>query len=118
MFGQGILLNLNGEDSYRTGAGGVFSLLIIVIVAVFFQSNIISFLAKTNITADVQTFFFENPDQIILNDESFMFALTIDQNNFTTNPYFNITLLARYPSIKLDLISAIKTGLLKKSTPQ
>ena len=36
LFGQNISLNLNGDDQYKTGGGGVLSCMIVAIVAIFF----------------------------------------------------------------------------------
>ncbi|CAD8060136.1 unnamed protein product [Paramecium sonneborni] len=96
LFGQSISLNLNGEDQYKTGGGGILSCLIVAIVAIFFQSNIIDFLGKTNITAETQTVFEENPDRIKFTSDNFMFAISIEQKAaFNTNPFFNISIKAR-----------------------
>ncbi|CAD8143459.1 unnamed protein product [Paramecium octaurelia] len=96
LFGQNISLNLNGDDQYKTGGGGFLSCLIVAIVAIFFQSNIIDFLGKTNIQADTQTVFEENPDRIKFTSDNFMFAVSIEQSTaFNTNPFFNITIKAR-----------------------
>lgn len=43
------MLNLNGEDEYKTAFGGFFTLMILGIVVLFFQSNIQDFLNKVNI---------------------------------------------------------------------
>ncbi|CAD8049224.1 unnamed protein product [Paramecium primaurelia] len=96
LFGQSISLNLNGEDLYKTGGGGFLSCMIVAIVAIFFQSNIVDFLGKTNISADTQIVFEENPDRIKFTSDNFMFAVAIEQNTaFNTNPFFNISIKAR-----------------------
>ncbi|CAD8066755.1 unnamed protein product [Paramecium primaurelia] len=95
IFGQNIQLNFNGDDSYQTATGGIISITIIAVIAFFFQQNIVDFLNKNYVNLDVQTLFDANPDDIIFNDDNYMFALAIEQNNFNTNPYFNITLKQR-----------------------
>ncbi|CAD8126731.1 unnamed protein product [Paramecium sonneborni] len=95
IFGQNIQLNFNGDDSYQTAIGGIFSITIIAVIAFFFQQNIIDFISKNQINLNVQTLFDANPDEIIFNDNNYMFALAIEQNEFNTNPYFNITLKQR-----------------------
>ncbi|CAD8141300.1 unnamed protein product [Paramecium octaurelia] len=96
LFGQSISLNLNGEDLYKTGGGGFLSCMIVAIVAIFFQSNIIDFLGKTNISADSQIVFEENPDRLKFTSDNFMFAVSIEQSTaFNTNPFFNISIKAR-----------------------
>ncbi|CAD8126583.1 unnamed protein product [Paramecium sonneborni] len=90
------MLNLNGEDEYKTAFGGFFTLMILGIVVLFFQSNIQDFLNKVNIQSEATELFEDEPDQIELNDSNFMFAVAIEQANFNTNPFFNITLRQRY----------------------
>ncbi|CAD8188839.1 unnamed protein product [Paramecium pentaurelia] len=107
IFGQGVNFNYKKEDTYKTGFGGFASLVIIVVLIVFFQSNVITFFAKTHISVALTTDFDEDPDLIILNDENFMIAFQIEQANFTTNPYFNITVLQQN-STRLDNGTVIK----------
>ncbi|CAK76107.1 unnamed protein product (macronuclear) [Paramecium tetraurelia] len=95
IFGQNIQLNFNGDDSYQTATGGIFSITIIAVIAFFFQQNIVDFLSKNYVNLDVQTLFDANPDDILFNDDNYMFALAIEQSKFNTNPYFNITLKQR-----------------------
>ncbi|CAK81191.1 unnamed protein product (macronuclear) [Paramecium tetraurelia] len=95
LFGQNILLNLNGEDQYKTGCGGMMTLVILAIVVLFFQSNIKDFVDKVNIQSESNQVFEDQPDSIYLNDTNFMFAVAIEQPNFNSNPFFNITLSAR-----------------------
>ncbi|CAD8210195.1 unnamed protein product [Paramecium pentaurelia] len=95
LFGQNILLNLNGEDQYKTGCGGLMTLVILVIVVLFFQSNLKDFINKVNIQSESNQVFEDEPDQIYLNDTNFMFAVAIEQANFNSNPFFNITMVSR-----------------------
>ncbi|CAD8198882.1 unnamed protein product [Paramecium octaurelia] len=95
IFGQNIQLNFNGDDSYQTAMGGIFSMTIIAVIAFFFQQNIIDFMNKNYVNLNVQTLFDANPDDIVFNDDNYMFALAIEQKQFNTNPYFNITLKQR-----------------------
>ncbi|CAD8066747.1 unnamed protein product [Paramecium primaurelia] len=95
LFGQNILLNLNGEDEYKTAFGGFFTLMILGIVVLFFQSNIRDFINKVNIQSETTEVFEDEPDSIQLNESNFMFAVAIEQVNFNTNPFFNITLRQR-----------------------
>ena len=77
IFGQNITLNLNTEDNYRTAVGGIISIFILTILAVFFQSNILSFLEKTNIISETSTEFSTDPDEITFNDYNFIVAIGI-----------------------------------------
>ena len=51
MFGQNVYFNMNKDDKYRTVFGGLISVVIIIVLAVFFQSNVIVFFSKSQITA-------------------------------------------------------------------
>ncbi|CAD8210004.1 unnamed protein product [Paramecium octaurelia] len=95
IFGQSIQLNFNGQNQYQTATGGFFSLAIIAVIAFFFQQNILDFLNRVDIHLNTQTVFDFNPDSINFNEDNYMFALAIDQPNFTTLPFFNITLKQR-----------------------
>ncbi|KAM3131020.1 hypothetical protein pb186bvf_016832 [Paramecium bursaria] len=123
IFGQSISFNFRKEDVYRTSFGGFMSLAIIGLIVSFFYSNIISFFAMTELTATQQMIFEVNPPQVNLTNKRFMFAMQIEQTNYTTNPYFNITLeqrqsnclfrhyhtfpngtQIRYPNVYIDLV--------------
>lgn len=44
-----------------------------------------------NVTSTQEFTFANDPDALILDKDHFMFAVQIEQDNFTTNPYFNIS---------------------------
>lgn len=71
--------------------GGFLSVCIIGTIISFFYSNIINFFGKLNVTSTQEFTFADDPDVLILDKDHFMFAVQIEQDNFTTNPYFNIT---------------------------
>ncbi|CAK81194.1 unnamed protein product (macronuclear) [Paramecium tetraurelia] len=95
IFGQNIQLNFNGQNQYQTATGGFFSLAIIAVIAFFFQQNILNFIHRVDIHLNAQTIFDFNPDRITFNEDNYMFALAVDQTNFNTLPFFNITLKQR-----------------------
>ncbi|CAD8072309.1 unnamed protein product [Paramecium primaurelia] len=95
IFGQNIQLNFNGENQYQTAVGGLFSIAIIAVIGFFFQQNIVNFLNRNEINLNTQTIFDSNPDRIELNDNNYMFAIAIEQPQFNTFPFFNITLKQR-----------------------
>ncbi|CAD8090665.1 unnamed protein product [Paramecium sonneborni] len=107
IFGQGVNFNYKKEDTYKTGFGGFASIVIIVVLVGFFQSNVITFFAKTHISVDLNINFQEDPDLIELNEENFMIAFQIEQANFTTNPYFNISVLQQNAT-RLDNGTVVK----------
>ncbi|CAD8089546.1 unnamed protein product [Paramecium sonneborni] len=95
IFGQNIQLNFKGQNQYQTATGGLFSLAIIAIIAFFFQQNILNFLNRVEIHLNTQTIFDFNPDSIQFNEDNYMFALAVDQPNFSTLPFFNLTVKQR-----------------------
>ncbi|CAD8109349.1 unnamed protein product [Paramecium sonneborni] len=91
IFGQNITLNMNKNSSYTTAFGGISSILIILLLSLIFFSNIVQFFGKDNVFYDSEISFSNDPELMDMNDNNSMFALAIDQANFTTNPFFNIT---------------------------
>ncbi|CAD8171893.1 unnamed protein product [Paramecium pentaurelia] len=96
IFGQSINLSFRQEEQYKTSMGGFLSICIIGTIISFFYSNIINFFAKLNVTSTQEFTFADDPDALILNKDHFMFAVQIEQDNFTTNPFFNITVEQRH----------------------
>ncbi|CAK56773.1 unnamed protein product (macronuclear) [Paramecium tetraurelia] len=90
IFGQTITLRMNKQNFYKTAFGGCVSLILFIVMLLIFSQNLISFLNKENLTATVLTTFEEFPSLATLNDDTFAFAIQIEQNNFIENPYFNI----------------------------
>ncbi|CAD8100413.1 unnamed protein product [Paramecium primaurelia] len=91
IFGQNITLNMNKNASYTTAFGGISSILIIILLSLIFFSNIVEFFGKDNVFYDSEISFSNDPELMEMLEDNSMFALSIDQVNFTTNPYFNIT---------------------------
>ncbi|CAD8182846.1 unnamed protein product [Paramecium pentaurelia] len=116
IFGQTINLSFRQEEQYKTSIGGFLSICMIATIISFFYSNIINFFAKLNVTSTSEFTFAKDPDKLELDRNHFMFAVQIEQDNFTTNPYFNITVEQRhyhrypngthyrYPNIYIDLV--------------
>ncbi|CAD8062211.1 unnamed protein product [Paramecium primaurelia] len=116
IFGQSISLSFRKEEKYKTSMGGFLSICIIGTIISFFYSNIINFFAKLNVTSTQEFTFADDPDVLVLDKDHFMFAVQIEQENFTTNPYFNITVEQRhyyryangtqyrYPNKYIDLV--------------
>ncbi|CAD8182288.1 unnamed protein product [Paramecium octaurelia] len=116
IFGQSITLSFRQEEEYRTSLGGLLSLCIIGTIISFFYSNIIDFFQKNTVSSESEQQFSEDPSTIKLLPNNFMFAVQIEQDNFTTSPYFNITVEQRayirdengtqkkMPSVYVDLV--------------
>jgi hypothetical protein len=84
-------LNYNNQDSYKTSIGGIASIAITLFIFFAFFDNIKSFINKDDVTSLSLIRFEEDPASIELSDEWFMMALNIEQEDYNTNPYFNIT---------------------------
>ncbi|KAM3131032.1 hypothetical protein pb186bvf_016844 [Paramecium bursaria] len=96
IFGQSTSLTFRKEQLYRTVFGGFMSLLIVAFVVSFFYANIISFFSLEKISAKNQLFFNKDPGRVVLSKDKYMIAVQIDQPDFLTNPYFNVTLEQRH----------------------
>ncbi|CAD8070774.1 unnamed protein product [Paramecium sonneborni] len=92
IFGQTITLNMNKNPNYTTSFGGCSSIMIICLLSLIFYSNIADFFTKANVQFNSQTTFSNDPNYMKMNDDNSMFALSIDQSNFTDFPFFNITM--------------------------
>lgn len=58
---------MNKDSSYKTKLGGISSILIIAILVVFFFSNVMDFLNKTEIIFTHETIFSADPDVLMMN---------------------------------------------------
>ncbi|CAD8093865.1 unnamed protein product [Paramecium primaurelia] len=109
IFGQTITLNMNKNAYYTTSFGGCSSIMIICLLSLIFYSNIADFFTKANVYYNSQTAFSNDPNYMKMNDNNAMFALSIDQNNYTKLPFFNITMEQKIYERSLN-------GTIKKST--
>ncbi|CAD8161373.1 unnamed protein product [Paramecium pentaurelia] len=86
---------MNQEAQYTTEFGGISSLVIIVVVILFFFSNILDFFAKTQVFTDDETLISNDPQMLELNSDNYMLAVSIEQTNYSLNPFFNISIEQR-----------------------
>ncbi|CAD8161635.1 unnamed protein product [Paramecium pentaurelia] len=93
IFGQTITLKMNKDNYYKTFFGGVVSILLFLIIIMFFSSSIKSFFSKETLITTVLTNFEEIPSSSIINDDTILFAIQIDQENFLSRPFFDIEVL-------------------------
>ncbi|CAD8168722.1 unnamed protein product [Paramecium pentaurelia] len=93
IFGQTITLKMNKQNYYKTFFGGIVSIIVFLIMIMFFSSGIKSFFNKETLVATVLTDFEEIPSQSIIDDATFLFAIQIDQENFLSRPFFDIEVL-------------------------
>ncbi|CAD8150235.1 unnamed protein product [Paramecium octaurelia] len=86
---------MNQEAQYTTEFGGISSLFIIVVVILFFFSNILDFFAKSQVFTDDETLISNDPQLLELNSDNYMLAVSIEQTNYSQNPFFNISIEQR-----------------------
>ncbi|EGR32791.1 hypothetical protein IMG5_070730 [Ichthyophthirius multifiliis] len=96
LFGIPVNFNINQQDKYKTSIGGFFSLIMLMIVFIFFWTKTIDFLTKQNIIIQTKTQFIQDPPAKNITSNSFMFAIRLDQDDFIKNPFFNVTLIKRF----------------------
>ncbi|CAD8118980.1 unnamed protein product [Paramecium sonneborni] len=121
LFGQSISLSFRQREKYQTSFGGFLSMCMIGTIISFFYSNIISFFDMTTVTSNDSLVFENDPQSLILDPSTFMFAIQIEQEDFINNPFFNVTLEQRhyqrydngtfykYPSQFIDLIQCTQS---------
>ncbi|KAL4454246.1 hypothetical protein ABPG74_012203 [Tetrahymena malaccensis] len=90
LFCKPITLNINGSTVYKTFLGGISTVLVSILLIVFFYNTINEFANKQNMTNTSSTYFNDDPPFIYLNSKNMMFAVSIQQSNFIQNPYYDI----------------------------
>ncbi|EGR31864.1 hypothetical protein IMG5_100130 [Ichthyophthirius multifiliis] len=100
--GWKIGLNYKRDNIFRTKFGGVITILSILSISLLFFNNVSFYYYLVNNkqlkeTVHVNSFKTYNfkPDPIYLDKNNFMFAISIDQENFINNPYYQIQLQKR-----------------------
>ncbi|EAR92638.2 transmembrane protein, putative (macronuclear) [Tetrahymena thermophila SB210] len=94
IFGNAIGLNMNQQNIYKSKFGGFISIVVGIIIAYYFWTNFIIFINQEKMTVTSEIEYDINPSNIVLGQNSLMFAINIYQTNldFLTNPFFNIVL--------------------------
>lgn len=99
IFGQGIQLKINKETKSKTIFGGILSLLMIVLLGIFFYFNAQDVLFKTNPQISIEQQINSNEADLILNQQAFpiSFSLTNYGNFRIYDPkYFTYSLVYSY----------------------
>ncbi|CAD8188833.1 unnamed protein product [Paramecium pentaurelia] len=92
VFGQIVFLRMNKQAYYRTKIGGSFSVAVLFIMIYFYSQSLSSFFLKEYLKVVSSNQYEDQIQKIQVDNSEFMFAFKIEQNNFTTSPYFNLTL--------------------------
>ncbi|KAL4473477.1 hypothetical protein ABPG74_022341 [Tetrahymena malaccensis] len=94
IFGNGIGLNMNQQNIYKSKFGGFISIVVGIIISYYFWTNFMIFIYQEKMTVTSEMDYDINPSNIVLGQNSLMFAINIYQTNldFLQNPYFNIVL--------------------------
>ncbi|KAL4470304.1 hypothetical protein ABPG74_011915 [Tetrahymena malaccensis] len=114
-FSNEIGLHLNNSYQYKTTLGGCSTILSLAFIFLFFLSKITSFYQKESVDVVVNSRYNPNPPRSYMNSNRFMFAVQIEQKDFLTNPFFNITVYQRIfknePSTSTKTISQYEVEL-------
>ncbi|CAD8116559.1 unnamed protein product [Paramecium sonneborni] len=92
VFGQIVFLRMNKQAYFRTKLGGTISLAVLFLMIYFYSQSLQSFFLKEQLRVISANKFEDEVQSIQLDQSDFMFAFKIEQNNFTTSPFFNLTL--------------------------
>ncbi|EGR33386.1 hypothetical protein IMG5_054760 [Ichthyophthirius multifiliis] len=91
LFSRPIGLHMNNSFYFKTSFGGFMSLIVIILVLLFFNASIKSFINKEEVYVKVDKQYNPNPFKSIINTNRFMFFTAITQPDFLEKPLFNIT---------------------------
>ncbi|CAK92691.1 unnamed protein product (macronuclear) [Paramecium tetraurelia] len=92
VFGQIVFLRMNKQAYFRTKIGGTISLAVLFLMIYFYSQSLRSFFLKEQLRVISANQYEDEVQSIQLDQSDFMFAFKIEQNNFTTSPFFNLTL--------------------------
>ncbi|CAD8103183.1 unnamed protein product [Paramecium sonneborni] len=96
IFGYQITLRMNQQSTYRSGLGGLMSIIVIGVMIWQFSSSFNSFLNKEQLNAVTITEYDPKISDTTITDKQFLFAMAIQQENFIKNPFFNMSLIQKY----------------------
>ncbi|CAK61374.1 unnamed protein product (macronuclear) [Paramecium tetraurelia] len=83
---------MNHKSTFQSSFGGFTSIVTIFLVFLFFSTNFIDYLAGKNIITKQTQVYDDQLSNLQLNDQDFIMALGIEQNNFISQPYFTLNL--------------------------
>ncbi|KAL4461768.1 hypothetical protein ABPG72_017969 [Tetrahymena utriculariae] len=93
IFGRPICLNYKSHDYFRSYFGGITTLALIAFLIVYSRNGLENVLQRQSINYNLVTSKSDHPDLIQLSSNQFMFAIRLQQTNFLTNPFLNLTVL-------------------------
>ena len=80
LFGEEATLSINGDDSYSTSTGGVFSFLIGLLIMAYAYFSFAPVFSSNNNTFTYQSTFIEKPGNLNLTQPDFAFVITVSLN--------------------------------------
>ncbi|CAK79114.1 unnamed protein product (macronuclear) [Paramecium tetraurelia] len=95
IFAQSPSLGMNQQSIYQSIFGGFTSITTIFLVFLFFSSNFLNYLEGKNIITKQTQVYDNDLSNLQLDDQDFIIAFGIEQQNFLTQPYFSVTLQQR-----------------------
>ncbi|CAD8106139.1 unnamed protein product [Paramecium sonneborni] len=96
IFGYQITLRMNQQSTYRSGLGGLMSILVIGVLIWQFSYSFSSFLNKEQLNAVSITEYDPKISNATITNKQLLFAMAIQQENFIKNPFFNMSLIQKY----------------------
>ncbi|CAD8098950.1 unnamed protein product [Paramecium primaurelia] len=95
IFAQSPSLGMNQQSTYQSTFGGFTSIATIFLVFLFFSSNFLDYIQGKNIITKQTQVYDNDLSNLQLDDQDFIIALGIEQQNFLRNPFFSVTLQQR-----------------------
>ncbi|KAM3126722.1 hypothetical protein pb186bvf_021172 [Paramecium bursaria] len=96
LFGYPVPFNIAGKPRFTSPLGGLLSVSIVVLLVLTNLTPLQDFFNKNTLSYTQNTVYEIDPGVIMLNQQNFIMALSIDQSSpFNLRPYFNITIQQR-----------------------
>ena len=106
LFSTSVVLRYRKDDNFKTFTSGCLSFIIIVLLAAFFISNIISFANKTNINFSEISTQSDDPTYFSSTTDQFLFAIGV-RSILSKLQGIDLTSGSRYFNIEVTTVSVI-----------
>lgn len=87
-----VFLRINRQANYKTTLGGCASVAVMGVMVLIFITNFISFIHKEQLKVISIQEYEGEVDVIPFDEGNFIFAIQVEQDDFISNPYFNISM--------------------------
>ncbi|EAR83849.2 transmembrane protein, putative (macronuclear) [Tetrahymena thermophila SB210] len=96
IFGIQIGLNYKQDNVYKTAFGGLTTLVFIAMMTIFFFNQVVTLIQKSQVNYTTSPSVETEPGIIELDTNKYMIAVKIDQDDFISRPYYNLTFEQRH----------------------